>query len=137
MSAVVQGAPTTISVASGYNIANSITVGSSSILTIVKDFLQVSLNIDYGRSWTTLQSQTFSAVVPQGKFGALVSNPWTNRQSGNVFTGEIGTEGSLSYYQADSFESKGYDNLKWVDGVISLCTGDTYPLKRCMGGGTL
>jgi hypothetical protein len=137
MSQVTKGAPTTISVASGFSVSNTISVGMSSTLTLVQDFLQVSMSVDYSQSWQTTQSQTITAEVPKDKYGAFVSNPWTNRASGNVWTGSIGGDGELSYYQADSFDSKKYDNMEWVDGVISLCTGDEFPLKRCLGEGTL
>ncbi|KAG9187911.1 hypothetical protein G6011_05782 [Alternaria panax] len=137
ISQVTRGAPTTIAVASGYSISNTISVGTSSTLTLVKDFLQVSMSVDYSRTWQTTQTQTFTAEVPKDKYGAFVSNPWTTRASGNVWTGSIGGNGELSYYQADSFESKQFGIMEWVDGVISLCTGDEFPLKRCLGGGTL
>jgi hypothetical protein len=137
MSQVTKGAPTSISVSSGYSISNTISVGTSSSLTLVKDFLSVSMSVDYSHSWQSTQSQVFQASVPEGKYGAFVSNPWTNRASGNVWTGTIGGEGSLTPYQGDSFESKKFDNMEWVDGVISLCTGDSFPLKRCLGEGTL
>jgi hypothetical protein len=137
MSQVTKGAPTSISVSSGYSISNTISVGTSSSLTLVKDFLSVSMSVDYSHSWQSTQSQVFQASVPEGKYGAFVSNPWTNRASGNVWTGTIGGEGNLTPYQGDSFESKNFDNMEWVDGVISLCTGDSFPLKRCLGEGTL
>ncbi|KAF1976233.1 hypothetical protein BU23DRAFT_551707 [Bimuria novae-zelandiae CBS 107.79] len=137
MSQVTKGAPTRITVSSGYDISNSIKVGVSSTFTLVEDFLQTSYSIDYSQSWTSSQSQQFSSEVPADKYGAFVSNPWTNRKSGNVFEGRIGSEGSLSYYQADSFDSKAFDQMEWVDGVISLCTGDSFPLPRCLGEGTL
>ncbi|KAH8704655.1 hypothetical protein GQ44DRAFT_716399 [Phaeosphaeriaceae sp. PMI808] len=137
MSAVVKGAPTTISVSSGYSITNGISVNVGSSLTLIKDFLSVSMSVDYSQSWTSTQSQLFSAPVPADKFGAFVSNPWTNRASGNIWRGTIGGDGSLEHYQADSFESKSFDSMNWVDGVISLCVGDTFPLKRCLGEGTL
>lgn len=137
MSEVVKGAPTTISVSSGYQISNTISVGTSASFTLVKDFLEASLSIDYSTSWTSSQSQQFTAEVPVGQYGAFVSNPWTNRESGNVFEGGIGSEGSLTYYQADSFDNKQFDSMSWVDGVISLCTGDAFPLTRCLGEGTL
>jgi hypothetical protein len=85
MSGVVKGAPTTISVSSGYSVANSISVGVSSQITLVKDFLQASTSIDYSTSWTSTETQQFSAEVPEGKFGAFVSNAWTHRESGNVW----------------------------------------------------
>ncbi|PSN73967.1 hypothetical protein BS50DRAFT_566884 [Corynespora cassiicola Philippines] len=137
MSQVVKGAPTTITVSTGFTITNTITVSQGASFTLVKDFLEASMSIDYSESWASAQTQMFAAPVPEGKFGAFVSNPWTNRESGNVFKGVIGSEGELTYYQADSFESKQFDNMAWVDGVIGLCTGDTLPLKRCLGEGTL
>ncbi|KAF2736256.1 hypothetical protein EJ04DRAFT_562676 [Polyplosphaeria fusca] len=137
MSAIVHGAPTTLSISSGYTLSNSITVGASSTFTLVKDFLQASLKIDYSTSWLSSQTQQFQAQVPEGKYGAFVSNPWTNRESGFVFEGRIGGEGELTMYQGDSFESKEYGGLEWVDGVISLCVGEEVPLKRCLGDGTL
>lgn len=137
MSAVVKGAPTQVTVTSGFELSNSISVGVSTTFSLVKDFLEASLSIDYSQSWTSSQEQSFQAEVPADKFGAFVSNPWTTRQSGNVFTGVIGSEGELSYYQADSFTDKSFNSLAWVDGVIALCTGDTFPLKRCLGEGEL
>jgi hypothetical protein len=137
MSQVVKGAPTSISISSGYSISNTISVGVSSQLTLIKDFLSVTMHVDYSQSWQSTQSQQFQVSVPEGKYGAFVSNPWTNRVSGNVWTGRIGGEGSLTYYQGDSFESKKFGDMEWVDGVISLCTGDSFPLKRCLGEGTL
>ncbi|KAH7076107.1 hypothetical protein FB567DRAFT_535470 [Paraphoma chrysanthemicola] len=137
MSQVVKGAPTSISITSGFSITNSISVGTSASLSIVEEFLSVSMSIDYSQSWESSQSQQFTADVPIGKYGAFVSNPWTDRASGNVWTGTIGGEGSLAYYQADSFAPKSFDTMNWVDGVISLCTGDSFPLNRCLGEGTL
>lgn len=137
MSSVVKGAPTSISVSSDYSISNSISVGTSATFSLVKDFLESSLSIDYSTSWTSSQSQQFTAEVPSGQYGAFVSNPWTNRESGKVFQGVIGSEGTLTDYQADSFDSRAYGDLAWVDGVISLCVGDEFPLKRCLGDGTL
>ena len=137
MSTVVKGAPTDISVGAGYSVSNSISVGVSSQISLVKEFLSATVSTDYSRSWSSSQTQSFTAKVPEGKYGAFVSNAWTNRKSGKVFTGTIGGEGSTSTYQADSFDARGYGNLNWVDGVISLCTGNTFPLKRCLGQGTL
>ena len=137
MSATVKGAPTTITVSSGYELQNSISVGSEATFSLVKDFLEASLSIDYSTSWTSSQSQEFQVEVPEGKYGALVSNPWTHRESGVVFEGRIGEEGKSTAYQGDSFTPKKYGGLEWVDGVISLCTGDVIPLPRCVGEGTL
>jgi hypothetical protein len=137
MSQVVQGAPTTITVTTGFDISNSISVGTSATLGIVEAFLSATVSVDYSQSWTSSQSQQFSGEVPAGKYGAFVSNPWTNRKSGSVFEGTVGSEGVVTAYQADSFEEKGFGQMRWVDGVISLCMGDAFPLPRCLGEGTL
>ncbi|KAF1357265.1 hypothetical protein EJ07DRAFT_181451 [Lizonia empirigonia] len=136
-SQVVRGAPTTISIAAGYSISNSISVSESASFTLIKDFLSVSTSTDYSTTWQTTQTQTFSAAVPEGSYGAFVTNAWTNRASGNVWEGTIGGEGTLSYYQADSFENRTYGDMTWVNGVIQLCKGATFPLHRCIGQGTL
>ncbi|KAH9866546.1 hypothetical protein J1614_008236 [Plenodomus biglobosus] len=139
MSQVVIGGPlnTRITVVTGRSMTNSIAVGMSSDVTLVADFLTVSTHIDYTTSWEENSSQQFSAEVPAGKVGAWVGNPWTNRQTGNVWRGKIGESGELSYYQADSFESKSYNDLSWVDGIVSLCVKDKAPLTRCIGEGEL
>ena len=124
-------------ITTGYTMTNSISVSQSAQVTLVKDFLQATTSISYTASWATTQTQMFSSSVPAGKYGAFVTNAWTNRKSGNVWEGTIGGDGTLTYYQADSFEDKKYGDMSWVDGTISLCTGDTFPLKRCLGDGTL
>ncbi|KAF2443218.1 hypothetical protein P171DRAFT_57742 [Karstenula rhodostoma CBS 690.94] len=108
MSQVVSGAPTTITVSTGYDISNSISVGTSVSVSTIESFLSASTSTDYSQSWTSSQSQQFAGEVPAGKYGAFVSNPWTNRRSGNVFQGRVGREGTLTGYQADSFEEKAF-----------------------------
>lgn len=137
MSAIVKGAPTDIAVSAGYSVSNSISVGVGAEFSIIENFLSASMSIDYTQSWESSQSQQFTAKVPEGKYGAFVSNAWTHRESGNIWRGKIGGEGSLTYYQGDSFDSRSFGNLNWVDGVIALCTGDSFPLKRCLGEETL
>ncbi|CBX97258.1 hypothetical protein IAQ61_007330 [Plenodomus lingam] len=139
MSSVTKGGPekTRVTVTSGYSIANSLAVGMSSEVKLIQDFLSVTTKIDYTQTWTSDQTQQFSAEVPAGKYGAFVSNAWTDRESGNVWKGKIGEEGSLTPYQADSFTSKSYGNLNWVDGMITLCVQDKMPMPRCIGEGTL
>ncbi|PSN60264.1 hypothetical protein BS50DRAFT_579417 [Corynespora cassiicola Philippines] len=140
MSQVVKGAPTTIYVGTGYEISNEISVGVGLEVGLISDFLSVSTSVDYSNSWTSTQSQELEAEVPEGMYGAFVINPWTNRQSGYIWTGDmgkLGAGGSRTYWQADSFESRKYGDLAWVDGLITLCTGAEFPLKRCMGEGTL
>jgi len=137
MSSVVKGAPTTIMVSAGYQISNAISVGVGAELGPIQKFLSISMKIDYTRTWTSTQANTYTAPVPEGKYGAFVSNPWTDRASGNVWTGTIGGGGKLTYYSADSYSSKQYGDLAWVDGLIVLCVKDKFPLTRCLGSGTI
>lgn len=67
----------------------------------------------------------------------MVSNPATTRHSGRVDIGCIAEATDTTYFTADSYSSKAYGGLSWVEGTITLCTGDTYPLPRCSGEGTL
>ena len=137
MSSVVKGAPTTIMVNAGYQISNAITVGGGIEASPVKDYLSISLKIDYTKTWTSTQANTYTAPVPEGKYGAFVSNPWTDRASGNVWSGTIGGGGKLTYYSDDSYTSKQFGDLAWVDGLIVLCVKDKFPLTRCLGSGTI
>lgn len=143
MCPIIKGGPekeTTMSVMAGTLIGNSIAVGATADFGIIKDFLGISLRIDYTQTWTTLQQNTISSTVPPTKFGTMVSNPWTYRDKGWIWEGTVGeTEndvGQLRYYYADHFVDKSYDQLSWVDGQIGPCIGDKFPLKRCLGEGT-
>ncbi|KAF1927452.1 uncharacterized protein M421DRAFT_421863 [Didymella exigua CBS 183.55] len=136
MSQVAKG-PATVTIATGYSMTNSIAVAEAVKITLVEDFLDSTTTVTYTASWMTTQTQQFAGTVPDGKIGAIVINAWTNRVSGQVWTGQVGYDGSLSYYQADSFDKKSYGDLSWVDGIIGVCLGDTFPLHRCIGDGTL
>ncbi len=137
MSNVIKStAGATVSVTEGYSISNSVSVTSGMDLTIVKDFLGASFSISYSETWTSTYSSAYTFQVPEGKYGAVVSNPLVTRHAGYIDTGCIGSQ-TRGYFQSDSHSSKAYGGLSWVDGTISLCTGDSYPLARCMGEGTL
>lgn len=129
-------ASTTVSVTEGYSITNTISVGVSATFDIISDYLSTTFNINYSESWASSYSAAYTFSIPQGKYGVVVSNPLTTRHSGFVDIGCIG-ESERTYFQGDSYNSKAYGGLSWVDGTISLCTGDTYPVPMCLGGGTL
>jgi hypothetical protein len=139
MSSVVHaGANTaTVAVTQGYQIANTVGVTIGATLTVIKDFLQESLSINYSETWTSTYAAAYTYTVPAGKYGIVVSNPQTTRHTGHVNIGCVGQATQRSDFQADSYSSQSYGSLSWVKGVISLCTGDTYPVPRCIGGGTL
>lgn len=137
MSPVVKssGDSNSVSVTQGFSISNSITV--SSTISAVADFLTASFGISYTETWQTSFAAAFTFQIPNGKFGAVVSNPATTRKTGHVDIGCIGEATERVEYQADSYTSQSFGGLGWVEGTISLCTGDVYPLKMCIGDGTI
>ncbi|TGO33980.1 hypothetical protein BHYA_0218g00130 [Botrytis hyacinthi] len=139
MSSVVKAGATTATVAvtEGYSISNSIGVSAGASLTLVEDFLSTSYDISYTQTWTSTYAAAYTYTVPAGKYGAVVSNPYTLRKSGYVDSGCIGDPSETDTYQADSYSSQAYGGLSWVSGTISLCTGDTYPLPACIGSGVI
>ncbi|KAH7306150.1 hypothetical protein BKA65DRAFT_559994 [Rhexocercosporidium sp. MPI-PUGE-AT-0058] len=138
MSSVIHatGTTATVAVTEGYSIANTVTVTAGLSAAIPQTFLTASFGISYAETWTSTYSASYTFGVPEGKYGAVVSNPSTTRHSGYVDTGCVGSA-TRAYYQGDSYTSKASGGLSWVDGTISLCTGDEFPLKRCLGEGTL
>ncbi|EKV04760.1 ArfGap-domain-containing protein [Penicillium digitatum] len=141
MSSIVHAneADATVSMAAGQSIANSITVGVSYTATVEK-WLSVGSSISYGWTETATLTGTVAMTIPKNRWGAIVSNPLTYRRSGYVFNGQPGS-GHFEYFQADSHTSStfnyGQNSLSWVDGVITTCLGNSYPLKRCVGQGYL
>lgn len=143
MSPVVKGGPekeTSLSVAAGSWIANTISVGSTADFKLLKTFLSLAFRVDYGKTWTSIQQNQITSTVPAKKWGVMVSNPWTYREKGYVWEGRIGESekdvGQLRYYYADRYTDKSYQALSWVEGQIGPCIGTEYPLKRCVGEGT-
>ncbi|KAG4440089.1 hypothetical protein IFR05_004432 [Cadophora sp. M221] len=138
MSSVIHatGTTATVAVTEGYSIANTVTVTAGLSAAIPQTFLTASFGISYAETWTSTYSASYTFGVPDGKYGAIVSNPYTTRHSGFVDTGCVGSA-TRAYYQGDSYTSKASGGLSWVDGTISLCTGDEFPLKKCLGEGTL
>ncbi|KAF7527782.1 hypothetical protein PCG10_002253 [Penicillium crustosum] len=141
MSTIVHAneADATASMASGQSIANSITVGASYTAT-VEGFLSVGTSISYQNTETATLTGTVTMTIPKNKWGAIVSNPLTYRRRGYVFNGQPGSA-QYEYFQADSFTHDTYtygsNSLSWVKGVVTTCLGDSYPLKRCVGDGSL
>lgn len=137
MSPVVKAGELTtiISVTEGYSIADTITVTETTTLTLVKNFLEQALSFSYAWTWTTSITDAFTFYINPHKFGYIRVNAWTHRKSGHVEIGCIGTATHRVNYQSDIYTSKSYDHLAWVAGVISLCTGDSYPVHNCLGNG--
>jgi hypothetical protein len=128
---------TTVSITEGFSISNSISVSASATVSLVEQFLSTTFSISYTETWASSYAAAYTFSIPTGKYGAVVSNPSTTRHSGFVDIGCIAEGATRVSFQGDSYTSMSYDSLAWVDGVIQLCTGDTFPLPRCTGSGTL
>ncbi|KAF9767765.1 hypothetical protein IL306_015022 [Fusarium sp. DS 682] len=130
----LDGSKATVSVTSGFTISNSISVGASFGLTILKDILSSTLSIDYTESWSSSQQQSLSFQVPENHHGLIVSQPYVRRVQGNVLNG-CGDDIEKAEFTSDSYESQTYGNLEWVKGIIRLCSSETYPIPFCNGEG--
>ncbi|EPE03011.1 hypothetical protein F503_08625 [Ophiostoma piceae UAMH 11346] len=137
ISPVISGENLTIasvSVTSGYSIANSIAVGYSEALTLVEDVLQVTLSVTYTETWTTTDSQTLSFNVPHDMFGVIVSQPYAREIKGNVLSGCTDSP-TVNSFTSTTYSSQAYKDLNWVRGVMRLCTNESYPIPYCIGEG--
>ncbi|KAF4478501.1 hypothetical protein FAGAP_12381 [Fusarium agapanthi] len=128
------GSKATVSVTSGYTIANSLNVGTSFSIPLIEDILTASLSIDYTATWTSSQQQSLSFQVPDNHHGLIVSQPYVRRVQGNVLDG-CGDEIEKTEFTSDSYESQSYGDLEWVRGIIRLCSSETYPIPFCNGEG--
>ncbi|TQS35580.1 hypothetical protein Golomagni_03995 [Golovinomyces magnicellulatus] len=121
----------TISVSSGKMITNKLKVSGKESFDAINKFLLKAVGVSYSKSWTTRYTTKYSFKIPAGRYGAIVLNPITTRHSGFMDTGCIGNT-KRTEFSGESYESKAYSKMKWVDGIIGLCLGDTYPLLRCL-----
>ncbi|KAF4950767.1 hypothetical protein FGADI_7963 [Fusarium gaditjirri] len=129
----LDGSQATVSVTSGFTIANSLKVGASFSIPLM-DILTTSLSIDYTETWTSSQQQSLSFQVPENHHGLIVSQPYVRRVQGNVLDG-CGDEIEKTEFTSDSYESQNYGDLEWVKGIIRLCSSETYPVPFCNGEG--
>ncbi|WYZ33997.1 hypothetical protein EsH8_I_000273 [Colletotrichum jinshuiense] len=128
------GGSATVSVANGYSIANSVTVGSSVTGSFAEGVLGISLSVSYSETWTTTETQTLGFTVPDGQYGLVVSQPSVRRVTGNILSGCTDSP-TKSEFTSDTYSSQSYGNLAWVKGVIRLCNSTTYPVPYCNGNG--
>ncbi|KZL86991.1 hypothetical protein CI238_02189 [Colletotrichum incanum] len=129
-----QQAPVTIAVARGYSVANSVTVGGTA--GISAEGISVGLKIDYQETWTTTDTTTITYTVPTGQYGVIVSQPWTHRIYGNVYTSCTTGGGAKSTFMGSSHTSQTYGSMNWVTGVFRLCASKDYPVPYCNGQGS-
>lgn len=125
-----------VNIGEGYRVTNKISVPASMKGKIIETFLSKAFKIGFDEVWGTTRGTGFTFNVPPGHFGAIVSNPLTTRHSGYLDSGCIGSS-ERTEFSSDTYTSKEYEGLSWVEGVIGLCVGKTFPLPRCIGDGFL
>ncbi|TQS36608.1 hypothetical protein Golomagni_02936 [Golovinomyces magnicellulatus] len=128
--------PATIGVNEGFSISNSFTASATANFNLIKNFMKSTFDISSTRTWLATDMGDYKFSVPPGKFGAVVINPITIRHSGYLDVGCIG-QANRTEFSSESYQSKSYSDMLWVEGLIGLCVGDTYPLKMCFGEDTL
>ncbi|KAI6248621.1 hypothetical protein HI914_03312 [Erysiphe necator] len=128
--------PASVSINEGFHIQNSLSSPPSLAINQIKQFMKLTFGISYSKSWTSSYKTGYTFSVPAGKFGVVVINPLTTRHSGYVDMGCIGQAKRTEFF-GESYQPKAYSNMEWVEGLIGLCVGDTYPLHKCFGEGTL
>ncbi|KAK0114017.1 hypothetical protein ONS96_014864 [Cadophora gregata f. sp. sojae] len=126
--------PGTISVSGGHTVQDTLTTSSSVDFPFIKSVISASVGITFTQQWTSTYNTAYTSTVPKGKWGIMVSNPRVYRRSGYAKVGCIGSQRS-TYFQADQHFSNDYKGLSWVQGSISLCTSNSYPIKQCNGNG--
>ncbi|OLN97911.1 hypothetical protein CCHL11_02624 [Colletotrichum chlorophyti] len=126
-------APVTIAITRGYQVANSLTIGGSA--TGSYKWLSVALKADYDWTWTTIDTNMITYTVPQGNYGVVISQPWTHRKTGRIFTSCTTDNWQTSPYQADTHTSQQFGQFNWVKGVFRLCASPKYPVPFCSGNG--
>ncbi|KAJ0133684.1 hypothetical protein CTA2_2543, partial [Colletotrichum tanaceti] len=75
----------TIGVSAGFELGNSLSVGSE--MSIGIDALSVSLGTDLDVTWSTSTETSLEYEVPDGLHGVIVSQPYVRRVAGAVLAG--------------------------------------------------
>ncbi|OLN89351.1 hypothetical protein CCHL11_08992 [Colletotrichum chlorophyti] len=126
-------APVTIAVTRGYSVSNSLTVGGG--ITGAYKAISLQLKIDYDWTWTTTDTTMISYPVPEGHYGVVISQPWTHRVYGELYTSCTTDNWKKSTFMASSHTSQSFGNLNWVRGVFRICASKQYPIPFCNGNG--
>jgi hypothetical protein len=140
MSSVVQGdnnGKTTIAVTAGYTIANSISISVQSKWTMAKDFLETTFGISYTKTWTSSYATAYTFGITPGKYGVVVSRPRVTRRIGRTLAGCVGSMSTTSTFTADAHYQGSFNSLNWVQGAITTCERNSYPVARCLGSGNI
>lgn len=137
MSRVIHAAAaqSTVILTDGFQLADSLSIAQAAAFELVPDFFTSTTTITYSRTWTTTTTLAYSFPVPVGNWGLVVSNPQTQRNSGEVYQGCIGNMKMISTYSGDSYQDHTYGGLSWVTGTITACVATKYPIPKCIGSG--
>ncbi|KAH7353535.1 hypothetical protein B0T11DRAFT_356714 [Plectosphaerella cucumerina] len=130
------GGKGSVTVTSGSEISNSISVGSSVSVGSLDQIFGMSLSIEASQSWSSSYEQSLTFEVPEGHHGLIVSQPYVRRVEGNVWSGCVDNL-EKTPFMCDSYTDRTYGtDLKWVAGIIRLCSSTTYPIPYCIGEGS-
>lgn len=137
MSRVIHAAAaqSTVIVTDGYTVANSLSISQAAAFEIMPEFFTSTTTIAFEHTWTTSTTMAYSFPVPMGNWGIVVSNPQTQRNSGQVYRGCIGNMKLLSTYSGDSYQDHSYGGVSWPVGTITACVATKYPIPKCIGSG--
>ncbi|TDZ25960.1 hypothetical protein Cob_v000028 [Colletotrichum orbiculare MAFF 240422] len=129
-----QQAAVTISVSKGYTLTNTITVSAG--ISGAYSGIGLSVGVDVSKAWATTDTTTFLYQIPVGQYGVIVSQPWTHRVYGDVYTACDETNWTKAgTFMASSHTSQSYGSFDWVTGVFRLCANEAYPVPFCNGNG--
>ncbi|OLN97792.1 hypothetical protein CCHL11_02516 [Colletotrichum chlorophyti] len=129
-----QQAPVTLTVSRGYSIANTIQIGGN--IGLSYKYISGQIGVDVSRTWTTTDTTLIAYTVPQGNYGVIISQPWTHRIYGDIYTSCTTDNWKKTSFMASSHKSASYGNLNWVTGVFRMCANKKYPIPFCNGKGS-
>lgn len=127
------GGQALVMVTKGYQVANSLSITLKEDVSVPEVFT-VSLGIETGWTWTSIDQQSFTFYINPGQYGVVVSNPWTRRVTGNLLSGCTDTP-TVEPWVSDSRFNQTFGSLSWVSGPIKLCNSSSYPVPYCVGTG--
>ncbi|KAK1974175.1 hypothetical protein LZ30DRAFT_608692 [Colletotrichum cereale] len=129
------GAIADVSVATGYQLSNMVSVTGTMELGLIEKIMSISLSLSYSKTWTTSETQTLRFTMQANQYGLVVSQPSVRRITGNMITGCTDNP-AVTPFTSDTYENQAYGNLAWVKGVIRLCNSTVYPVPFCLGEGS-
>lgn len=128
---------TSVSVTQGYSLYTEIVIETDTeglLKPVADQFLMHVKGIDSDLNWRTSQDLSITFEVPPGQYGVIISQPFVRRIEGKILTGCTDAP-QVHPFWTNSFTSKSYGDLAWVDGIIRMCNSSSYPVPYCNGWG--